>query len=57
MPQIDFIFKKLKKSVHQTIAFSATFTDDLLSCLSKYLKSPQTIKLTEGVPVLNGKNG
>lgn len=58
IPQIEFISKKLKKSSphHQTIAFSATFTDDLLGSLSKFLKSPQTIRLTEGVPVLNGRS-
>lgn len=55
LPQIEFIFKKLKKSSphHQTVTFSATFTDSLLGSLSKFLKSPQTIRLTEGVPVLN----
>jgi ATP-dependent RNA helicase DDX20 len=55
LPQIDFIHKKVV-NMHQTIAFSATFTKELLSSLSNYLKSPQTIQLTEGVPVLQGKN-
>lgn len=57
-PQISYIFNKLKhhKVFHQTIAFSATFTDDLLLSLSRFLKSPQTIRLTEGVPTLFGKD-
>lgn len=55
-PQIAYIFEKLKqhKVFHQSISFSATFTDDLLLSLSRFLKSPQTIRLTEGVPTLNG---
>ncbi|KAI7895903.1 P-loop containing nucleoside triphosphate hydrolase protein [Mucor mucedo] len=54
-PQIAYIFKKLKqhKVLHQSITFSATFTDDLLLSLSRFLKSPQTIRLTEGVPTLH----
>lgn len=56
LPQIAYIFDKLKqhKVFHQTITFSATFTDDLLLSLSKFVKSPQTIRLTDGVPTLNG---
>lgn len=54
-PQINYIFQKLKKVFHQSITFSATFTDDLLLSLQKFLKSPQIIRLTDGLPTLNGK--
>ncbi|CEP17188.1 hypothetical protein [Parasitella parasitica] len=52
-PQINYIFSKVKSSVFQVVAFSATFTDELLDLLSKYLKNPQTVRLTDGVPTLN----
>lgn len=54
-PQIDYIFSKMKSTVFQVVAFSATFTDTLLKLLSKFLNNPQTVRLTDGVPVLNGK--
>jgi ATP-dependent RNA helicase DDX20 len=53
-PQIQYIFSKLKHQ-HQTIAFSATFTEALMDQLNTFLKDPQIIRLTEGVPTLNGK--
>ena len=53
MPQISFISKKLK-STHQTIAFSATFTDELMVLLNQFLKTPQVVQLIDGVPVLHG---
>ncbi|KAL7309487.1 hypothetical protein PS15m_010361 [Mucor circinelloides] len=52
-PQIDYIFSKLKSTVFQVVAFSATFTEELLKLLSKFLKDPQTVRLTDGVPTLN----
>ncbi|KAI8066004.1 P-loop containing nucleoside triphosphate hydrolase protein [Thamnidium elegans] len=52
-PQINYIFQKLKKVFHQSITFSATFTDELLLSLQKFLKSPQIIRLTDGLPTLN----
>ncbi|KAI8644997.1 P-loop containing nucleoside triphosphate hydrolase protein [Parasitella parasitica] len=52
-PQIDYIFSKMKSTVFQVVAFSATFTDGLLDVMSKYLKNPQTVRLTDGVPTLN----
>jgi ATP-dependent RNA helicase DDX20 len=57
LPQITYIYNKLKaqKVFHQSITFSATFTDELLALLSKFLKSPQIVRLTNGVPQLNGK--
>jgi ATP-dependent RNA helicase DDX20 len=54
-PQIDYIFSKMKSTVFQVVAFSATFTDVLLELLSKFLNNPQTVRLTDGMPVLNGK--
>lgn len=57
LPQLTWIYNKLKqqKVFHQSITFSATFTDELLALLSKFLKSPQIVRLTDGVPTLNGK--
>lgn len=57
VPQIQYIYNKLKvdKVFHQSISFSATFTEELLLSLSRFLKSPQTIRLTDGLPTLNGK--
>ncbi|CAO3656342.1 unnamed protein product [Mucor fragilis] len=52
-PQIDYIFSKMKSTVFQVVAFSATFTDELLKLVSKFLKDPQTVCLTDGVPTLN----
>ncbi|GAN04193.1 DEAD box polypeptide 20 [Mucor ambiguus] len=52
-PQIDYIFSKMKSTVFQVVAFSATFTDELLQLVSKFLKNPQTVCLTDGVPTLN----
>ncbi|KAI8380812.1 P-loop containing nucleoside triphosphate hydrolase protein [Blakeslea trispora] len=51
-PQVDYILRKLKQKVYQSIAFSATFTEELMQSLSKYLKNPQTVRLTDGVPTL-----
>lgn len=58
-PQVQYIFDKLKKTAHhhQTIAFSATFTDALMDQLNAFLKDPQIVKLTDGVPTLNGMSG
>jgi ATP-dependent RNA helicase DDX20 len=53
-PQIQSIFDKLKKTTHQTIAFSATFTETLMDQLNSFLKNPQIVRLTDGVPTLNG---
>ncbi|KAI8891125.1 DEAD-domain-containing protein [Backusella circina FSU 941] len=51
-PQVEFIFKKLTLT-KQCIAFSATFTDELLNSLFTFMKDPQTIRLTQGVPTLH----
>ncbi|KAL0082578.1 P-loop containing nucleoside triphosphate hydrolase protein [Phycomyces blakesleeanus] len=53
-PQINFIFRKLP-ATKQCIAFSATFTDNLLESLGTLMKSPQKVRLTETVPTLDGK--
>lgn len=53
-PQTEKIFSHLPKSI-QHIAFSATFTDQLLNDLNAFMNSPQQIRLTEGVPTLDGK--
>ncbi|KAI9020728.1 P-loop containing nucleoside triphosphate hydrolase protein [Phycomyces nitens] len=54
-PQINFIARKLP-TTKQCIAFSATFTDELLGSLGGLMKSPQKVRLTEAVPTLDGKN-
>lgn len=56
-PQVDYIFSKIqrKNKVIQSVAFSATFTDELLKDLSGFLKDPRIVKLTDGMPTLNGK--
>ncbi|OAD72839.1 hypothetical protein PHYBLDRAFT_113448 [Phycomyces blakesleeanus NRRL 1555(-)] len=51
-PQINFIFRKLP-ATKQCIAFSATFTDNLLESLGTLMKSPQKVRLTETVPTLD----
>ncbi|CEI93894.1 hypothetical protein RMCBS344292_08119 [Rhizopus microsporus] len=51
-PQTEKIFSHLPKSI-QHIAFSATFTDQLLNDLNAFMNSPQQIRLTEGVPTLD----
>ncbi|KAG1320421.1 hypothetical protein G6F62_011342 [Rhizopus arrhizus] len=49
--QVQAVFNKLPKTI-QCIAFSATFTEELVADLSMFMKSPQQIRLTEGVPTL-----
>ncbi|KAG1239964.1 hypothetical protein G6F68_018124 [Rhizopus microsporus] len=51
--QVQAVFNKLPKTI-QCIAFSATFTEELVADLSMFMKSPQQIRLTEGVPTLKG---
>ncbi|KAI8983054.1 P-loop containing nucleoside triphosphate hydrolase protein [Pilobolus umbonatus] len=52
LPQIQFINSQLPAN-KQCISFSATFNDDLLDSLSKFMKTPKTIRLIQGVPTLN----
>ncbi|KAG0166501.1 DEAD (Asp-Glu-Ala-Asp) box polypeptide 20 [Apophysomyces sp. BC1015] len=52
LPQIRFIHKKLPNS-KQCVAFSATFSDELLGSLGTFMKSPQTVRLTDAVPTLD----
>ncbi|KAF7732861.1 DEAD (Asp-Glu-Ala-Asp) box polypeptide 20 [Apophysomyces ossiformis] len=51
LPQIRYIHKKLPNS-KQCVAFSATFTDELLDSLRPFMRSPQTVRLTDAVPTL-----
>lgn len=57
-PQVQYIFSKLKQSrqLFQCVAFSATFTDELMNDLLSFMKEPRVIRLTDGVPTLNGKH-
>ncbi|KAI7868849.1 P-loop containing nucleoside triphosphate hydrolase protein [Spinellus fusiger] len=50
-PQINYIFRKLPVT-KQCVAFSATFTEELLSALGTMMNSPQIVRLTETVPTL-----
>ncbi|CAO3643058.1 unnamed protein product [Cunninghamella blakesleeana] len=49
--QINYIYKKLPVN-KQTVAFSATFTDELLGSLNQFVRSPQIVKLTYDTPIL-----
>ncbi|KAI8378046.1 P-loop containing nucleoside triphosphate hydrolase protein [Radiomyces spectabilis] len=50
-PQIQYIYQRLP-TTKQCIAFSATFTDELLESLNGFMKSPQIVRLTTLVPTL-----
>jgi ATP-dependent RNA helicase DDX20 len=39
----------------QSVAFSATFTDELLASLDDFVHQPQIVKLTQDLPTLEGK--
>ncbi|KAI9467977.1 MAG: P-loop containing nucleoside triphosphate hydrolase protein [Benjaminiella poitrasii] len=57
LPQVEYIVsnakgkKKTKKTI-QTVAFSATFNEPLLKALSGFMREPQIVRLTDGVPTL-----
>ncbi|KAI7899691.1 P-loop containing nucleoside triphosphate hydrolase protein [Cokeromyces recurvatus] len=52
-PQVEYIISNVKgKKTLQTVAFSATFHDSLLQTLSGFMKEPQIVKLTDGIPTL-----
>ncbi|CAO3598445.1 unnamed protein product [Absidia cylindrospora] len=49
--QIKYIYGKLPIN-KQSVAFSATFTDDLLLSLNDFVKDPHIVKLTYDLPTL-----
>ncbi|KAI9301574.1 P-loop containing nucleoside triphosphate hydrolase protein [Cunninghamella echinulata] len=49
--QINYIYKKLPVN-KQTVAFSATFTNELMDSLNQYVNHPQIVKLTYDTPIL-----
>lgn len=50
-----YIYGKLPIN-KQSVAFSATFTDELLDSLNDFVKDPHIVKLTYDLPTLEGKN-
>ena len=52
-PQIDGLFAALPRR-KQVLAFSATYTPDLLDYLRRYMRDPQTVLLVRGTAALKG---
>ncbi|KAI9484666.1 P-loop containing nucleoside triphosphate hydrolase protein [Zychaea mexicana] len=53
--QVQYIHGKLPKK-KQTLAFSATFTEELLETFQSLMYEPQIVRLTTDVPELEGKS-
>ncbi|KAI8084560.1 P-loop containing nucleoside triphosphate hydrolase protein [Halteromyces radiatus] len=53
--QIKYIYQKLSIN-KQVVAFSATFTDELLASLNDFVKEPHIVKLTHDLPTLEDSN-
>ncbi|KAI8070439.1 P-loop containing nucleoside triphosphate hydrolase protein [Gongronella butleri] len=51
-PQIKYIYRHLP-SKKQSVAFSATFTDELMDSLKEFVIQPHIVKMTNAVPTLD----